>query len=132
MATISNPKLAVQENLPGGKVKVDVTCTVTFTAFEKFTMDHGVKFSLACRLWGADAWPNPDDSLYTFPRKLFPDATPTLVEQVTFTATMSHSVLNEDDYIGNRTDEVYAGLTLTNLETNAQVRKTTNQLSHNF
>jgi len=131
MATISNPRLAIQENLPGGKVKVDVTCRVSFTPFELFVMQHGVRFKLDCRLWGAD-WPDGDDPLYSFTRKLFPDATPAATELVTFTATISSGTLNEDDYIFNRDDEVYAALTLTNLESGVKVTSKTNQITHNF
>lgn len=132
MATIISPKLAIEVGLPGGKSKVEVKCQLKFSPFEMFSMSHGVRFRLECKLWGADAWPNPDDSLYSFTRKMYPDTTPSATENVIFTATIPSSVLNEDDSIFDRTDEVYAALTLTNLETGVKITTKSNEIVHHF
>ncbi len=131
MASISNPSINIVENLPAKRVRVDVTCRVNFTEFELFNMQHGVRYRLTCKLLGDD--PIFDDSLFNYPNpKIFPDATPSRVENVLFSATMPSSTLNEDDSIFDNTDEVYAALTLRNLETGQQVTANTHDIVHNF
>lgn len=133
MPAIINPRLAVQENLPGGNVRADVSCQLTFTQFERFLMQNGLRFRLDCKLFGADDGPfNDDDDLFTYPAKTFPDANPAGVENVSFSAVMRSSRLDEDDYIGNRGDEVYGKLTLRNLHDSTKISRNTNQISHHF
>lgn len=133
MPSISNARLAIQENLPGGNVRADVTCQLIFSQFERFLMANGLRFRLDCKLWGADSGPfNGDDGLFTYPSKFYPDASPTGIESVTFSATMRSSTLNEDDYIGNREDEVYAELSLKNLHDGTKISKKSNEIVHNF
>ena len=132
MAAINNARLAIQENLPGGNVRADVTCQIRFDQLELFLMQNGLRFRLDCKLWGSDSILNPDDDLFTYPRKSFPDGTPSLVENVSFSAVMRSSTLNEDDYIGNREDEIYGKLILRRSDNNVKISKKTNQIDHHF
>lgn len=137
MATISNQKLAIQENLPNGNVRATVTCKVSFTTLERNLMGLGLRFRLSCKLWSDDPsiWliDNGDDVLYSFsPSKTYPDANPAAVENVTFTALLKSSKLNEDSGVFDNEDEVYAKITLRNLETGTEVSKNTNTIKHHF
>jgi hypothetical protein len=73
-------------------------------------------------------WLDPDDFLFSFASKFYPDATPTPLEKVIFETTVPLSKLNED----SGTDEVYAELILTNLENGNKQKKRTNVLRHQF
>ncbi|MCX9158494.1 hypothetical protein OPU71_20420 [Niveibacterium sp. 24ML] len=131
MPTISNARLAIQLNLPGSKAKVDVTCEVRFSRLEMFLMQNGQRYRLDCKVWGEDLgwWLNPDDFLFSYNSVFFPDASPAAIERVTLSRSdISMSTLNED--IG--TDEIYAELTLKNLESGATTKKRTNVVTHKF
>ncbi|MGF1613004.1 MAG: hypothetical protein ACFCVA_03575 [Gammaproteobacteria bacterium] len=72
---------------------------------------------------GLGALINPDDVLFIYSDIFnFPDPTPTATETRTFEVTVGESLLDED--IGR--DEIYGLLILTNLATNAQIKKKTN------
>ncbi len=130
MATITNAKLAITTNAAAKTAKCIVTCKVFFTTFERNQMKDGLKFSMNCSLWGEDLgnWLNPDDFLYSYGTKYFPDATPTSPESVSFEAVIGTSLLDED--FG--TDEVYGLLTLKNLYTGVTVKKKSNVISRSF
>lgn len=137
MATINSAAFAITANLPGNKVKAEVTCKLTFTQFEKLMMANGVKFRLNCQLWGDDGGTilgfNVDDSLYNYPAKFYPDSTPTLSETYVFSATFASGVLNEDSIpLIALEDEVYAMVSLKNLETGASWKKRSNTIVHYF
>ena len=129
MAKISDASLSITQNSDGTSTPV-VKCKITFTPYERTQMMTGLRFRLRCELWGDDAWLfGGDDKLYTYiPLKYFPDATPALVENVTFTATIPEGVLDED--IGR--DEIYSRLTLTNLYTMVSSTTKTNTVYHSF
>jgi hypothetical protein len=93
-------------------------------------MKEGLKFVLHCSLWGEDLgmWLNPDDFLFSYSSKVFPDATPTAREKVTFDVTVGVSLLDEDW----GTDEVYGLLTLHNLYTGAKIKRKTNVVVRSF
>lgn len=128
MATISGANLVITPNTAAATAQCTVTCRVTFTAYEVNEIKEGLKFSLVCTLWGQDLPPDPDDSLYTFGTKFFPDATPRNPENVTFSATLGSSLLNED----SGTDQIYARLTLKNLYTEKKVTAKSNVVTHSF
>lgn len=130
MATITNAVLTISTNSATKTAKCIVSCKVFFTVYEKNQMKEGLKFSLNCSLWGEDLgnWLNPDDFLFSYSTKFFPDATPTSPELVTLEATIGTSLLDED--FG--TDEVYGLLTLKNLYTGVTIKKKTNVISRNF
>ena len=139
MATINSAAFAITANLPGNKVKAEVTCKLTFTLFEKLMMANGVKFRLNCQLWGDDGGVipilniNQDDSLYNYPAKFYPDATPALSETYVFSATFNSGTLNEDSMpLIALQDEVYALVTLKNLETGVSWKKRSNTINAYF
>ena len=132
MATITSAKLEVGNNSSTGTSNCIVTCRVTFTKYEQNEMKEGLKFALHCALWGEDNGPNalinPDDFIFSYASKHFPDATPSSPEMVTFNATLGTSLLNED--FG--TDEVYGRLRLKNLYTGKIVSAKTNVIKRHF
>lgn len=132
MATITNAKLEIGSSPTAGTSNCVVTCRVSFTKYELNEMKEGLKFALHCNLWGEDLgpgnWLNPDDFIFSYASKHFPDATPANPEMVTFTATLGTSLLNED--FG--TDEVYGRLRLKNLYTGNVVTAKTNVIKRNF
>lgn len=132
MATITNAKLEIGSNTSTGTSSCVVTCRVSFTKYELNEMKEGLKFALHCALWGEDngpsAWINPDDFIFSYASKHFPDASPTNPEMATFTATLGTSLLNED--FG--TDEVYGRLRLKNLYTGNVVSAKTNVVKRSF
>ena len=130
MATLSNAFLKTQVNLPARQAVVTVTCDLRFRENEQFNMLHGLRFRLDCKVWGEDLgwWLDPDDFLFSFASKFYPDATPTQLEKIIFETTVPMSKLNED----SGTDEVYAELILTNLENGNKQKKRTNVIRHQF
>lgn len=130
MASVVNPRLNITVDSAKKTARCVVTCEVVFTAYEMNEMKEGLKFVLHCSLWGEDLgmWLNPDDFLYSYGSKIFPDATPALREKVTFDVTVGVSLLDEDW----GTDEVYGLLTLHNLYTGAKVKRKTNVVVRNF
>jgi hypothetical protein len=116
MAQITNPQLSMDPQWRDQTVHVRVTCTVQFTPDEVAHMSKKpgrMYFSLYCSLYGHDA-DHPrlkrlDDELYTFASRILPSAEPSLLEDVTFSATLSQNLLDED-VVG--ADEIYARLEL--------------------
>ena len=130
MASIVNAKLAIKTDLSTQTSRCVTTCRIIFTSYEVQQIKEGLKFSLNANLWGEDLgnWLNPDDFIFSYATKIFPDATPTAIEDVTFEAVLGNSLLNEDW----GTDEVYAQLTLKNLYTGNKVKAKTNVIKREF
>jgi len=130
MASLVNPKLNITVDSAKKTARCVVTCKVYFTTYEMREMKEGLRFVLHCSLWGEDLgmWLNPDDFLYSYGSKFFPDATPASPENVTFDVTVGVSLLDEDW----GTDEVYALLTLKNLYTNVTVQRKSNVVVRSF
>lgn len=130
MANITNAQLIITEDSDKKTARCVVNAKVFFTAYEMREMREGLKFVLHCSLWGEDLgmWLNPDDFLYSYGSKHFPDATPTSPESVVFDVTVGVGLLNEDW----GTDEVYGLLTLKNLYTGNTVKAKTNVVKRKF
>jgi hypothetical protein len=131
MATIANANLVIHVNLPSKKAKVEVACDISFSILDMFLMENGLGFRLDCKVWGEDLgwWLNPDDFLFSYPSRFFPDANPTKVEHVVFSRSdISMRTLDED--LG--TDEICAELILKNLEDGSTKKKRTNVVKHKF
>ncbi len=132
MATITGASINIVSDSKAKTAKVTVKCNVKFTPVELCQMKScgGRWFKLKCQLWGADSGLNfGDDPLFTFPSVLFfPDPTPTADESRSFEAIVGEGVLDED--LG--TDEVYAKLTLTNLNTHVSISKKTKEWVQSF
>jgi hypothetical protein len=130
MATITNAHLAISVDSHKKTARCVVTAKVFFTAYEMREMKEGLKYVLHCSLWGEDLgnWLNPDDYLYGYGSKHFPDTSPTTSENVTFDVTVGVGLLDEDW----GTDEVYGLLTLRNLYTGNKVKAKTNVIKRKF
>jgi hypothetical protein len=132
MATLVAANLSINVNAAEKTARCIVTCKAVFTPFELKEMKEGLKFVMHCNLWGEDLgignWLNPDDFIFSYGSKFFPDATPTASETATFDATLGTSLLDEDW----GTDEVYGLVTLRNLYTNNTVKRKTNVIVRNF
>lgn len=130
MATITNANLSISVDSAKKTARCVVTGRVFFTVYEMREMKQGLRFILHCSLWGEDLgmWLNPDDYLYSYGSRYFPDATPTSPESVTFDVTVGLELLDED--FG--TDEVYGLLTLKNLYTGNKVKVKTNVVKRIF
>lgn len=133
MATITNAKLAIRHDHEKKLAHVTVSCHVNFTGLELCQMRScrdARHFKLKAQLWGSDSGlTGADDFLYTFGNSFyFPDGTPAGTEQRTFEVTLGEGVLDED--WGQ--DEVYGKLLLTNLGSNTQISKKTNEVHHSF
>ncbi|HSV72867.1 MAG TPA: hypothetical protein VLH79_03815 [Chthonomonadales bacterium] len=130
MATITGANLAVTVDNAKKTARCVVSCRVFYTAYEMREMREGLRFALHCSLWGEDLgmWLNPDDFLYSYPSRHFPDATPTNPESASFEVTLGLSLLDEDW----GTDEVYGLLTLKNLYTGNKVKAKTNVVKRKF
>jgi hypothetical protein len=130
MPTLTNRTLTITRDPRKKTARCVVKCNVNFNALELCQMKACPKAShyrLRCRLMGEDnglgALINPDDVLFIYSDIFnFPDPTPTATEARTFDITVGESLLDED--IGR--DEIYGLLILTNLATNAQLKKKTN------
>ncbi|MCF6236885.1 MAG: hypothetical protein L3J70_11035 [Gammaproteobacteria bacterium] len=129
MASISSIKLELlNHNHQTKTAKVKVSYKVYLTCVERNM--KCLRFREEIQLWGDDANPNPDDYLYTFPTSSF------LVEQNgvvnrSRTVTISDDILDEDDYIFNRTDEVYAKVSVKPLLPSTS-RRNSNVIKHKF
>jgi hypothetical protein len=130
MASISNPTLTISHDHTKKTAHPVVKAKINFTQFELNQMKQGLQFRLKCQLWGADSGlTGADDFLFTYANvKFYPDATPAVTEDAVFDVVLGEGVLDED--LG--TDEIYGKLILTNLFTLIEVKKNTNQVSHNF
>jgi hypothetical protein len=134
MASITKAKLTISKTPANGTALCTVDCTVSFSSYEMGEMKKGLKFRLDCSLWGEDLgnWLNPDDFIFNYTSKFFPDATPTSSENYQFKETLGLGLLNEDPSLLFPTDEVYGLLTLKNLYTQIKVQKKTNVVTGNF
>lgn len=130
MATITNANLVITVDSVKKTARCVVTAKVFFTPYERREMEQGLKFVLHCTLWGEDLgmWLNPDDYLYGYGSKHFPDATPTSPEMVNFDVTVGLGLLDEDW----GTDEVYGLLKLKNLYTGNVIKAKTNVVKRKF
>jgi hypothetical protein len=130
MASISNATLTISHDHTKKTARPIVKAKINFSQYEMNQMKDGLKFKLKCQLWGADSGlTGADDFLFTYsPVKFYPDASPAVTEDAVFDVTLGEGVLDEDW----GTDEIYGRLLLTNLYTLVQVKKNTNQVSHNF
>lgn len=130
MATITNANLAISVDSAKKTARCVVTCRLFFSSYEMNEMKEGLRFVLHCSLWGEDLgwWLDPDDFLYSYGSRFFPDATPASPESVTFDVTVGVSLLDED----SGTDEVYGLLKLQNLYTAVTVRAKTNVVKRKF
>ena len=130
MATISNARLDIEHDHTKKLARCRVTAKVHFTPYERQQMPLGLRFRLDCQLWGEDLgnWLNPDDHLYNFGSKYFPDASITPTEDVTFQTTVGENLLDED--LGK--DEIYSLLILKNLYTNIIIKAKSNVVKHKF
>ena len=118
MANINNLKLDIKKG--SRRSKVTVTYDICFSHCE--VMDN-TTFIETLRLKGDDAWPNPDDNLIVLKNSCV-SATKRCLKRK-FVNTIANSILNEDDSIFNRGDEVYAHVKLTPFKARA-----TSALSH--
>ena len=133
MATITDAVLSISHDHTKKLARAVVKCKVNFTPLELCQMKackEARHFKLRCQLWGADSGlTGADDFLFTYTNVFYyPDATPNATENATFDVTLGEGVLDEDFGV----DEVYGKLRLTNLSSQAQVTKKTNQVSHRF
>lgn len=104
-----------------------------FTAYEMNEMREGLKFILDCSLWDADRsvgewWRGGDDHLYSYGSRIFPDASPSASESVTFDVTVGASLLDDE----SGTDEIFGRLRLRNYYTGAIVTAKTNIVKRKF
>lgn len=112
MAAIQDPKLEIIPDDASRKAQVRVTCELQFTDQEIEAMNehpNGLFYQLYCWLMGEDLGEqsliNPDDFLYSFGTRRFPDGPPNPTQTIAFETTLDYDVLNED-VIGQ--DEIYA------------------------
>lgn len=131
MVSITNRVLSITRNREKKLVTVNVKCNINFTELEKCQMKgcEARWYKLKCVLWGLDE-PDPDDNLFTFAEVKFFSAAPT--NPVIFAPVLlGEGVLDEDSFPRPK-DEVYAQLTLSNLQTGAQVKRNTNRVNDYF
>ena len=132
MALLAAANLAINVSGATKTARCIVTCRAMFTAFELKEMQEGLKFVMHCNLWGEDLgignWLDPDDFIFSYASKFFPDANPTASETATFDATLGTSLLDEDW----GTDEVYGLVMLKNLFTNVTIKRKTNVIVRAF
>lgn len=105
MANIVNLKLDIKKG--SRRSKVTVTYDICYSHCE--VMDN-TTFIETVRLKGDDAWPNPDDNLIVLKNSCV-SATKRCLKRK-FISSIANSILNEDDSIFNRGDEVYAQVNL--------------------
>ena len=102
MPTLSSPTLSIKLIAGTSNVEVTGTVRVAFSATEKALVKLlSLKYSLSCKIWGADSGFNgEDDSLFSIAsQSVDSDGTHT------FKRTVNKSSLDED-WEGN--DEIYA------------------------
>ena len=107
-------------------------CTVELNAFETASLlvPGTPGFRLRCVLLGCDQSPNPDDTIFTYPRtKNFTNITEILNVNQVFEADVSPDVLNEDT---NGADEIRAQFTLINRSNGQSVVKRSNRVVMDF
>lgn len=136
MASLGAVSLILQ-GIPNKRTTVTVDGKVFFTALEFNQIPLGLEFSVKCEVMGEDS-PDADDQLFVFNTLFIPTTNPntpghalgqlTNPEPVRFQTDLRNSVLNED----GGTDEIYARLTLKNLETGQVVKKRSPTKVKNF
>jgi hypothetical protein len=103
MATLSNPTFQVDILTGSPNVKVTGTVNVVLDQFETFLVNSGLPLRLESQLWGEDGGFNgADDLLFSFSSQNI-----TKAGSYTFSATIPKGVLNEDNSLFDRRDEVY-------------------------
>ncbi len=131
MAQIIDATLTISHDHAKKQATPVVKCKVKFSGLDLCMMGQCSKehyFKLKCELWGED--PAVDNKLWTYGVVFyFPDASPTELEERTFTETLGEGVLNEDIASG---DEIYGKLILSNLLTGTSGSVTTNVVHHHF
>jgi hypothetical protein len=87
--------------------RVTATVNVELSQFETFLISNGLPLQLHSTLWGEDSGSNKDDNLFSF-------STQTITSPgiYTFTANVHRGVLNEDNTIFDKRDEVYNRFTM--------------------
>jgi hypothetical protein len=119
MAGLANPVLTLTRDGATKTVRAVATCRILFNPFERNAMEQGLQFRFRAKLFGADVLTG-DDDLFTYPPKIYPDATPGSVEEVTFEETLAEEVLDESVIL---TDRIFASFELTNLFTQVTLRR---------
>lgn len=139
MATITKAELSISHNHVKNTATPVVRVKVKFTPIELQQMAAfpGKWFRLKCELWAKDTafndLSNPFDStdnrLYTFNDVFyFPDTNQVAEESRTFEVKVGENLLDEDW----GTDEIYAIVRLTNLNSGVKIKKNSNVVSHAF
>jgi hypothetical protein len=133
MPQLHNSTLRITIALPERTARVLVTGEIRFTENDLDDIDHGVEHQLTCVLWerdnGRDALIDPDNRYrFDFPQLFrFSDdeGIPPAVNEFRFETTVPAFWLDDEG-----DEEIYARLTLKNLETDQSVRTSTNTISH--
>lgn len=112
MASLSNPRFQV-DILTGMPNDYQVTATVNveLSSFESFLVGNGLGLELRSTLFGDDGGflsGGKDDNLFSFSTRSI-----TAPGTYTFQAIVPRGVLNEDNSLFNKDDEVYSKFTLT-------------------
>lgn len=109
MATLSNPTFEVDilTGMPNSYV-VKGTVNVELTPFETFLVNAGLPLQLKSDLWGNDGGLNgKDDLLFSLaPQSITTPGT------YSFNTTVPRGVLNEDNSLFDKRDEVYTRFNL--------------------
>lgn len=127
MAGLGSARLTITPRSSTHTATCTVACKVYFTAYEMAQMKEGLSFRLDCELWEDDTI-TPDDFLYRYGSRFFPDTTPASPESVSFSVVLGTSLLDQE---WGR-DEIYALLKLKNLYTGRTVTIRTNTITRSF
>lgn len=139
MASITSAVLSISHDHVKNIATPVVKVKVKFTSIELQQMAAfpGRWFNLKCELWSKDTLfndpSNPFDStdnlLYTFNEVYyFPDTNQIAEESRTFQVKVGENLLNEDW----GTDEIYAVVRLTNMNSGVKTKRNSNVVSHAF
>lgn len=125
---MTNPNLTIHLNLPNADVEVNNS--IRFTPFEINNMRNGLRYRVTCKLMGND--PVFDDTQYVFPSQTITGNQPAL-KRIKFKRTINKSRLDEDDSIFDDTDEIFAVVSLINLDILGNpISKNSNEIVHQF
>ena len=88
-------------------------------------------YRVRCELWGADSGlTGGDDKIFVYPTiKVYPDGSPSALEEGNFTAVLNKGAELDEDFGG---DEVYGKVILHNTFANTKVAKNSNEVSGSF
>lgn len=131
MAAIISANLKI--TVSSSKVTPVVTYKLQFSQGDLNLMkQYPNLFRVRCALWGADSGFNGgDDKLYIFPvTRSYPDATPSALEEGTFTATLNKGAELDEDW--GSSDEIYAKVSLINALCGVTIHKNSNEVSGSF